>query len=58
MAISRATLAPARWLLLGAKLVRAGGRVFALTAADALPEETNREVYFDGRRALIEVVST
>ena len=58
VAISRATLAPARWLLLGAKLVRAGGRVFALTAADALPEETNRDVYFDGRRALIEVVPT
>jgi 16S rRNA (guanine527-N7)-methyltransferase len=58
VAISRATLAPARWLVLGAKLVRAGGRVFALTAADALPDEPNREIYFDGRRALIEVVST
>jgi len=58
VAISRATLAPARWLVLGPKLVRAGGRVFALTTADALPEEPNREVYFDGRRALIEVAST
>jgi 16S rRNA (guanine527-N7)-methyltransferase len=58
VAISRATLAPARWLVLGAKLVRPGGRVFALTAPDALPEEPNREVYFDGRRALVEVVST
>jgi 16S rRNA (guanine527-N7)-methyltransferase len=57
VAISRATLAPARWLLLGAKLVRPGGRVFALTAADALPEQPSRETYFDGRRALIEVAS-
>jgi len=57
VAISRATLAPAKWLVLGGKLVRAGGRVFALTAADALPEEPNRELYFDGRRALIEVAS-
>ncbi len=57
VAMSRATLAPARWLVLGAKLVRAGGRVFALTAADALPDEPSREIYFDGRRALIEVVS-
>ena len=55
-AISRATLAPAKWLGLGAKLVRPGGRVFALTTADGLPEQPNREVYFDGRRALIEVV--
>ena len=55
VAISRATLAPARWLLLGAKLVRPGGRVFALTTTDALPEQPDREVYFDGRRALVEV---
>ena len=58
VATSRATLAPAKWLVLGAKLVRPGGRVFALTAADALPEQPDRETYFDGRRALIEVVST
>jgi len=58
VAISRATLAPARWLVLGAKLVRPGGRLFALTAADALPEQPNREIYFDGRRALVEVAST
>lgn len=58
VAISRATLAPARWLPLGAKLVRPGGRVFALTTADALPEQPGRDIYFDGRRALIEVVAT
>jgi 16S rRNA (guanine527-N7)-methyltransferase len=57
VAISRATLPPAKWLVLGAKLVRAAGRVFALAAADALPQEPIREIYFDGRRALIEVVS-
>jgi 16S rRNA (guanine(527)-N(7))-methyltransferase RsmG len=57
-AVSRATLAPAKWLVLGAKLVRPGGRVFALTTADGLAEQPNREIYFDGRRALIEVVST
>ena len=43
---------------LGTRLVRPGGRVFALTAADGLPEEPDREIYFEGRRALIEVVST
>jgi 16S rRNA (guanine527-N7)-methyltransferase len=58
VAISRATLAPARWLVLAGKLVRPGGRVFALTAADALPEQPKREIYFEGRRALIEVVCT
>jgi len=57
VAISRATLAPAKWLALGARLVRPGGRVFALAAADALPELPGREIYFDGRRALIEVVA-
>jgi 16S rRNA (guanine527-N7)-methyltransferase len=58
VAISRATLAPDRWLALGARLVRPGGRVFALTAADALRERTNRRLYFGGRRALVEVRST
>ena len=38
VAISRATLAPEKWLALGTRLVRPGGRVFVLTAADALPE--------------------
>jgi 16S rRNA (guanine(527)-N(7))-methyltransferase RsmG len=54
--ISRATLAPQKWLALGARLVRPGGRLFALTTADALPELTARDVYFGGRRALIQVV--
>ena len=57
VAFSRATLAPDRWLALGTRLVRPGGRLFALTPADALPEHRDRDIYFDGRRALIEVVS-
>src|SRR5262245_38257511 len=36
-AASRATLAPEAWLALAGRLVRPGGRLFALTAADALP---------------------
>jgi len=55
VAISRATLAPDKWLALAARLVRPGGRIFALTAADALPEHPDRDLYFDNRRALIEV---
>ena len=55
VAISRATLAPDKWLPLAARLVRSGGRIFALTAPDALPEHPARDLYFDGRRALIEV---
>ena len=55
VAISRATLAPQKWLALGARLVRPGGRVFALATADALPELGDRDVYFEGRRALIQV---
>jgi 16S rRNA (guanine527-N7)-methyltransferase len=58
VAISRATLAPPKWLELGARLVRRGGRVFALTTADALPELTDRDIYFDGRRALVQVLVT
>jgi 16S rRNA (guanine527-N7)-methyltransferase len=58
VAISRATLAPEKWLALGARLVRPGGRLFVLAAADALPRLTERDVYFEGRRALIEVRST
>jgi len=37
VAMSRATLAPDKWLALGTRLVRVGGRVFVLAAADALP---------------------
>ena len=58
VAFSRATLAPPKWLALGARLVGPGGRVFVLAAADALPELTDREVYFEGRRVLITVGST
>jgi 16S rRNA (guanine527-N7)-methyltransferase len=58
VAISRATLAPEKWLALAARLVRPGGRVFVLGAADALPALPDRDVYFDGRRVLIEVPST
>jgi 16S rRNA (guanine527-N7)-methyltransferase len=56
VAISRATLAPQKWLALGARLVRPGGRVFVLAASDALRDLPNRELYFGGRRALITVV--
>jgi hypothetical protein len=31
--------------------------VFVLGAADALPHLASRETYFDGRRALIQVVA-
>ena len=58
VAISRATLAPEKWLRLAARLVRPGGRLFALTTTDGLPELTDRDMYFEGRRALIEVRST
>jgi 16S rRNA (guanine527-N7)-methyltransferase len=57
VAISRATLAPEKWLPLGGRLVRRGGRVFALATANALPELTNRDIYFGGRRALVEVTT-
>jgi hypothetical protein len=44
-------------MALGARLVRPGGRVFVLAAADALTDLPGREVYHDGRRALITVSS-
>lgn len=56
VALSRATLAPEKWLSLGMRLVRPGGRVFVLAAADALPDHPERERYFERRRALITVV--
>ena len=56
-AISRATLAPEKWLALAARLVRPGGRIFALTAAEALRGQADRELYLAGRRALIEVAA-
>jgi 16S rRNA (guanine527-N7)-methyltransferase len=55
VAISRATLPPEKWLPLGVRLVRPGGRVFVLTTPRNLPEQTHRHVYLDGRRVLIEV---
>jgi 16S rRNA (guanine527-N7)-methyltransferase len=57
LALSRATLAPEKWLALGRRLVRPGGRVFVLATADALPELGDREVYFGGRRALLSLVA-
>jgi 16S rRNA (guanine527-N7)-methyltransferase len=57
VAVSRATLPPEEWLALGARLVRPGGRVFVLAAADALADRPGREVYFEGRRALITAVA-
>jgi 16S rRNA (guanine527-N7)-methyltransferase len=57
VAISRATFAPATWLTLGRSLVRPGGRVFALVAADALTDEPDRQLYLAGRRALVQVLS-
>jgi 16S rRNA (guanine527-N7)-methyltransferase len=55
-AISRATFSPADWLALGRRLVRPGGRVFALAAADDVPPGCSAELYLGGRRALVEVV--
>ena len=57
VAISRATLPPPDWVALGRTLVKPGGRVFALVAADALPEEPDRKLYLGGRRAIVQVVS-
>ncbi len=55
VAVSRATLPPEQWLPLGIQLVRPGGRVFVLTTPPALPDQPRRQVYLDGKRALIEV---
>jgi 16S rRNA (guanine527-N7)-methyltransferase len=55
VAISRATLPPEKWLALAPRLVRAGGRLFVLTTPDVLPALRDREVYDNGRHALIEV---
>jgi 16S rRNA (guanine(527)-N(7))-methyltransferase RsmG len=54
VAISRATLAPEKWLALGLRLVRPGGHVFVLTTPDALPQLADRDLYHDRRRALIQ----
>jgi 16S rRNA (guanine527-N7)-methyltransferase len=69
VAISRATFHPAEWVTLGLRLVRPGGRVFALLSGDALPEprtgadpgqprqQTWRRTYLSGRRSIVEFVS-
>jgi 16S rRNA (guanine527-N7)-methyltransferase len=58
VAISRATLPPESWLPLGRRLVSPGGRVFVLTTPAALPDEPRRQIYLDGKRALVEVGMT
>jgi 16S rRNA (guanine(527)-N(7))-methyltransferase RsmG len=58
VAISRATLPPEKWLALAPRLVRPGGRLFVLTTPDVLPGLGDREIYDDGRHALIEVKTT
>ena len=61
-AISRATLPLPLWIHLGARLIRPGGRVFALAGnsdvplADADLEPRLRLPYLDGRRQLVELV--
>jgi 16S rRNA (guanine527-N7)-methyltransferase len=57
VAVSRATFAPVAWLALGRRLVRPGGRIFALTTPRALPAEgaASAHIYDDGRRAMLEV---
>jgi 16S rRNA (guanine527-N7)-methyltransferase len=57
-ALSRATFTPEVWLALGRRLVRPGGRVFALTTPRAgLGGNAGRkQVYANGRRVLVEVV--
>jgi 16S rRNA (guanine527-N7)-methyltransferase len=55
VATSRATFAPALWLALGRRLVRPGGRVFALAAVDAAPAGLPALVYHGGRRTLVEL---
>jgi 16S rRNA (guanine527-N7)-methyltransferase len=62
VAISRATLPLPLWIHLGARLVRPGGRVFALAGNSELPladadlELRLRLPYLRGRRQLVELV--
>jgi 16S rRNA (guanine527-N7)-methyltransferase len=62
VALSRATLPPRAWLPLAAELVRPGGRVFLLAAADEAPpppaslSSVGQWPYLDGRRVLVELV--
>ena len=55
VALSRATFAPADWLVFARALVRPGGRIFALAAPDAVPKGIPSTLYLGGRRALVEV---
>lgn len=53
VAMSRATFAPGAWARIGARLVRAGGRVLVLTVPGT--EVPGRRItYYDGRRVLID----
>lgn len=59
-AVSRATLPPEEWLVLGQQLVRPGGRVFVLTTpggGSGIPRELVRSevTYLGGRRLMLEV---
>ncbi|HZL18092.1 MAG TPA: RsmG family class I SAM-dependent methyltransferase [Polyangia bacterium] len=58
-AVSRATLAPEAWLVLGRRLARAGGRVFVLTTPPHAPAGAlGRSIaYADDRRLLLEVTA-
>jgi 16S rRNA (guanine527-N7)-methyltransferase len=58
-AISRATFTPDVWLALARRLVRPGGRVFALSTPQAnLDRSLGRSrIYAQGRRVLVEVVA-
>jgi 16S rRNA (guanine527-N7)-methyltransferase len=58
-AVSRATFKPDVWLALGRRMVRPGGRVFALTTPNTDRLQGNpgrRRVYAGGRRVLVEMV--
>jgi 16S rRNA (guanine527-N7)-methyltransferase len=55
VALSRATFSPAQWLVFAPRLVRPGGRIFALAAPDAVPKGAPATSYLSGRRALVEV---
>jgi 16S rRNA (guanine(527)-N(7))-methyltransferase RsmG len=56
-AISRATLEPQAWLVLGRRLTRTGGRIFVLTTPTHAPAGASgrSKAYAAGRRLLLEV---
>jgi len=60
VAVSRAAMPPPSWLALGARLVRAGGRVFLFALAGEAPAHPelrlrSRQAYAGGRRWLFEL---